>query len=89
MPPGRLLAFLEGGYDLDALRDSSAAALTALAGDKLHPEAPTGGGPGRDMVTAAAVSHARAVERERLADAAQVGPNSGRPAGRPSPPSSM
>jgi acetoin utilization deacetylase AcuC-like enzyme len=64
-PPGHRLAFLEGGYDLDALRDSTAAALTALAGDRLHIEAPTGGGPGRDMVTAAVVSHARAVEREQ------------------------
>ena len=66
VPPGRRLAFLEGGYDLDALRDSAAAALTALAGDGMHPEAPTGGGPGRDMVTAALVTHERAVERERF-----------------------
>ena len=66
VPAGRRLAFLEGGYDLDALRDSTAAALTALAGDGLHPEAPTGGGPGRDMVTAAVVTHERAVEREQF-----------------------
>ena len=36
-----MLAFLEGGYDLEALRDSTAAALAALAGDRLRPEAPT------------------------------------------------
>src|SRR5690606_4566628 len=67
VPPGKRLAFLEGGYDLQALRDSTAAALSALAGDGQHPEAPTGGGPGRDMVTAAVVTHERAVERERFA----------------------
>ena len=44
--PGRVLAFLEGGYDLEALRDSTAAALGALAGGNLHPEEPSGGGPG-------------------------------------------
>jgi acetoin utilization deacetylase AcuC-like enzyme len=66
VPPGRRLAFLEGGYDLQALRDSTGAALAALAGERQHPEAPTGGGPGRDMVTAALVTHERAVERERF-----------------------
>jgi acetoin utilization deacetylase AcuC-like enzyme len=66
VPAGKRLAFLEGGYDLVALRDSTAAALSALAGDGQHPEAPTGGGPGRDMVTAALVTHERAVERERF-----------------------
>jgi acetoin utilization deacetylase AcuC-like enzyme len=58
--PGHLLAFLEGGYDLDALRDSTAAALVALAGDRLHPEAPSGGGPGRDSILAAELAHQRA-----------------------------
>jgi acetoin utilization deacetylase AcuC-like enzyme len=59
--PGRRIAFLEGGYDLGALRDSVAAALAALAGGRLHPERPSAGGPGRDVVTAAAVAHDRAV----------------------------
>jgi acetoin utilization deacetylase AcuC-like enzyme len=58
--PGRVLAFLEGGYDLEALRDSTAAALVALAGERLHPEAPSGGGPGRDAVVAAELAHRRA-----------------------------
>jgi acetoin utilization deacetylase AcuC-like enzyme len=62
VPPGRRLVFLEGGYDLDALADSTAAALAALAGDRLHTEAPTGGGPGRDVVTAARMVHRRAVQ---------------------------
>ena len=70
VPAGKRLAFLEGGYDLQALRDSTTAALSALAGDRQHPEAPTGGGPGRDMVTAAVATHgarrARAVHLGRV-----------------------
>jgi acetoin utilization deacetylase AcuC-like enzyme len=62
VPAGRRLAFLEGGYDLEALRDSTAAALGALGGERLHVEAPTGGGPGRDIVVAAELVHRRAAE---------------------------
>jgi acetoin utilization deacetylase AcuC-like enzyme len=61
MPEGRVLAFLEGGYDLEALRDSTAATLAALAGESLHPETPSGGGPGRDAVAAAQLAHRRAL----------------------------
>src|SRR5690606_34332847 len=63
VPAGRRLVFLEGGYDLDAVRDSSAAVLAALAGERLHVEVPTSGGPGRDVVAAADVAHRRAVAR--------------------------
>jgi acetoin utilization deacetylase AcuC-like enzyme len=66
-PPGRRLVFLEGGYDLEALRDSTAAVLVALAGDRLRPEAPTSGGPGRDVVDTAALAHTRA--RQHSTDA--------------------
>jgi acetoin utilization deacetylase AcuC-like enzyme len=54
-PPGRRLAMLEGGYDLDALADSSAAALAVLAGADGHvpSEAATSGGPGMTVVDAA------------------------------------
>lgn len=45
-PPGRRLVMLEGGYDLDALRMSSAATLAALLGRNYQPETPTAGGPG-------------------------------------------
>jgi acetoin utilization deacetylase AcuC-like enzyme len=50
---GRTVAFLEGGYDLHALRASAGATAGALAG--LQPvvapeEAATHGGPGRDIV---------------------------------------
>jgi acetoin utilization deacetylase AcuC-like enzyme len=61
VPAGRRLVFLEGGYDLDALRTSSASTLGALAGGRVAPEAPTSGGPGRDVVTAAQLAHRRVV----------------------------
>jgi acetoin utilization deacetylase AcuC-like enzyme len=50
---GRVIAFLEGGYDLDALRASAGATVSALAGDddpSGADEAPTSGGPGREIV---------------------------------------
>jgi len=46
---GRTVAFLEGGYDLDALRASTAATVSALAGVPRASEPPTAGGPGRDV----------------------------------------
>ena len=64
VPAGKRLVFLEGGYDLGALRDSTAAALAALAGERLHTEAPTGGGPGRDVVGAVDIAHRRAMAEE-------------------------
>jgi len=51
--PGRLVLFLEGGYDLDALRASVAATLGHLVGADPHEEAPTSGGPGSEQVDAA------------------------------------
>lgn len=47
---GRRVAFLEGGYDLTAVAHSVAATVAALAGLTLHPEPPTGGGPGGEVV---------------------------------------
>lgn len=51
--PGRLVLFLEGGYDLDALRDSVGASLAALLEDPFRPEPATNGGPGGPVVDAA------------------------------------
>jgi acetoin utilization deacetylase AcuC-like enzyme len=51
-PPRRVITFLEGGYDLDALRHSVAATASALVGGQLRPEAATAGGPGRAVVGA-------------------------------------
>jgi len=52
--PGRLLAFLEGGYDLEALALSVGATASAWVGETYRPERPTSGGPGRDRVSALA-----------------------------------
>ncbi len=41
---------LEGGYDLDAVADCGAAVVAAIGGVRLHPEAPTAGGPGGQFV---------------------------------------
>lgn len=41
-PPGRRLVMLEGGYDLDALRLSTTAAISALLESVVHPEGLTG-----------------------------------------------
>jgi acetoin utilization deacetylase AcuC-like enzyme len=53
-PPGRRLAFLEGGYDLDALAASAGACVASMAGVDYRPEAPTSGGVGREAVERAA-----------------------------------
>jgi len=52
-PRGRCIAFLEGGYDLEALALSSAACIGALAGAAVASEKPTSGGPGLEVVAAA------------------------------------
>ncbi|MGP8005845.1 MAG: histone deacetylase [Acidimicrobiales bacterium] len=59
--PGRLLLFLEGGYDPVALRASVTATLGALLGDAGRPEAETNGGPGLEQVAVAATTRQRAV----------------------------
>jgi acetoin utilization deacetylase AcuC-like enzyme len=52
--PGRVVVFLEGGYDLGALRDGVAATVRVLTGEPARPaEAPTSGGPGAAVVEAA------------------------------------
>jgi acetoin utilization deacetylase AcuC-like enzyme len=52
--PGRVILFLEGGYNLDAIRASVAATLRPLVGEPPVPtESPTAGGPGAPVVEAA------------------------------------
>jgi acetoin utilization deacetylase AcuC-like enzyme len=52
--PGRVIMFLEGGYDLDAIEASVAATLPPLVGEAARAsESPTGGGPGEQVVEAA------------------------------------
>jgi len=70
-PPGRRLLFLEGGYDLEALADSSAACLAALTGFDHRPEPATSGGPGRHVVVAS-----------RQAAQGRLGGRNGRQGGR-------
>lgn len=60
VPAGRRLAFLEGGYDLEALADCTASCLLALAGERGATEAPTSDGPGGHVPAAAARLHQRA-----------------------------
>lgn len=49
--PGRRLLFLEGGYDLSALRDCTGSVLSALVdGGAYRPEAPSSGGPGAEVI---------------------------------------
>jgi acetoin utilization deacetylase AcuC-like enzyme len=57
--PGRVVAFLEGGYDLDALARSVGATVATLAGERYRPEPATSGGPGRSAVTEATRTRAR------------------------------
>jgi acetoin utilization deacetylase AcuC-like enzyme len=66
--PGRLALFLEGGYDLDALRSSVAATLGALLGVRREVEAPTGGGPGMERLRQIQQVRARALETAAAAD---------------------
>jgi acetoin utilization deacetylase AcuC-like enzyme len=57
-PEGRAIVFLEGGYDLDALRESVAATLPALLGEPVTATQPaTSGGPGAAVVEAAREVH--------------------------------
>lgn len=50
---GRIISFLEGGYDLDALGLSTAACVGALLGESYAPEAQSNGGPGNHIIDAA------------------------------------
>jgi acetoin utilization deacetylase AcuC-like enzyme len=56
-PVRRMIVFLEGGYDLDALRDSTAATVSTLLGRPNRVESATSGGPGRAVVLAASDLH--------------------------------
>ncbi|HMC05359.1 MAG TPA: histone deacetylase [Actinomycetota bacterium] len=52
LPGVRVLGFLEGGYDLQALALSAGAFIGTLAGVPFRPEPATSGGPGRPVVDA-------------------------------------
>jgi len=62
--PGRLALFLEGGYDLDALRASVTATLGALVGGRVdHGGRTSDGGPGLAQLREADETRRRAVDR--------------------------
>ncbi len=64
VPPGRCIAFLEGGYELSAVARCTTACIAALAARGPAPGSTTEpcshGGPGREVVTAVALARARA-----------------------------
>lgn len=62
--PGRLALFLEGGYDLDAVRASVAAVLGAVLGVAVASEPRTSGGPGMEAVREASALRAEAMSHE-------------------------
>ncbi len=55
--PGRVVAALEGGYDLPAIRLSSAALVGCLTDTPCRTEESTSGGPGADIVESARRLH--------------------------------
>jgi acetoin utilization deacetylase AcuC-like enzyme len=59
VPAGRRVVFLEGGYDLQGLRDSVAATLAAMVDVDTRPEPATSDGPGATVVEAVARMRAR------------------------------
>jgi acetoin utilization deacetylase AcuC-like enzyme len=66
-PPGRRIFFLEGGYDLDALGQSAAATIGALAGVEYRPEPATAGDESGPTEVAAKVARAAGQLHEHLA----------------------
>lgn len=54
---GRLIVFLEGGYDLDALQGGVEATCAVLEGRSVRPEPATSGGPGGTAVAKARAEH--------------------------------
>jgi len=61
--PGRLVLFLEGGYQLDALRASVAATLGALVDSPEPVEPPSAGGPGSEQLDAVATRRREALDQ--------------------------
>ena len=56
-PDAKVVGLLEGGYDLDAVRNGVRATLTAFAGAVELPEPRSHGGRGRDVVDAVVARH--------------------------------
>jgi acetoin utilization deacetylase AcuC-like enzyme len=63
--PGRLVLFLEGGYDIGALRTSVSATFGALVGAGAPAEGPSVGGPGMDQLDEVAFRRQEGLDRIR------------------------
>jgi acetoin utilization deacetylase AcuC-like enzyme len=59
---GRLALFLEGGYDLEALRESVSATFSAILGGPVATEGLSSGAPGMDHVRRALLERAAAID---------------------------
>jgi acetoin utilization deacetylase AcuC-like enzyme len=66
--PGRVAFFLEGGYNLEALRSSILATLSTALGHPQEDEPPSNGGPGADHVARTRQSRLVAIEMLRHSD---------------------
>ena len=71
--PGRLALFLEGGYDLAAIRRSVATALGALVGASYQPEDPSVGGPGTELVHKSQAVRVEALRRSTERSSSEEG----------------
>jgi acetoin utilization deacetylase AcuC-like enzyme len=65
--PGRLIVFLEGGYDMTALRHSVAATVASLAGERYLPEGRTSGG-WKELSSRGGARHVVEEARRRLSE---------------------
>jgi acetoin utilization deacetylase AcuC-like enzyme len=66
--PGRVVLFLEGGYDLTALRTSIHASLSAALGQTTDGESPSNGGPGTEQVERMRVARRSTIEHLLASD---------------------
>lgn len=64
--PARTVIFLEGGYDLAALRSSVSATLGAIVGSSLATEKPTSGGPGQEHLQTIAAERREQLESPKI-----------------------
>lgn len=70
--PGRLALFLEGGYNLNALRTSVAASLGAVLGVSYEDESRSSGDPGASLVDHVQRQRLGAIETLRLTEAKEM-----------------
>jgi acetoin utilization deacetylase AcuC-like enzyme len=66
--PGRLVMFLEGGYDLGALRSSIHASLSTALGQSYDGESPSSGGPGTEQIERMRQARRSTIEQLNVSD---------------------